>query len=227
MNASQVKPKRVWIDAAVVLSLAIAFFYLYGDAFRSGYLNEFGMNRDLFTESMEVTLVTGFRITSVVLMKLAKLALKPALIILIVLLCLMSILSIFIRVICKEWPPIRSIFQNDGETKKTHTWSFLKQKMRMTALIYIVISFAFAIVPHLRELAWEEGRQSAKKYKQHMNSQIDQKVKDTVLFEERSARNPKQLKGYIIYTSPNWLAIYVEGKVNIIPTSRVVQIISD
>src|SRR3990172_2510959 len=53
---------KSWLPyAALVLTLVAALLYLLGDAFRSGFLASFGIDKDLFPQPLEAVLVYGFQ----------------------------------------------------------------------------------------------------------------------------------------------------------------------
>lgn len=81
----------------------------------------------------------------------------------------------------------------------------------------------------LHNYAFKAGVQAAQRLKYQMNTDSAPKgekggLPKAIILYNYESNKPKQLMGYIIRHSPIGFAIYVEGKVNFIPMSRIIQI---
>jgi hypothetical protein len=196
---NQVKIGSPYVNAAALFSVATAVLYLYGNAFRNGYLNEFALNQYLFAESFEQTIITGFRIV-----------LRAPLI---------YVLAVF---------GISCAFL-------VASWAMGKIRNSFKKLIFVVFSIlGIALITGvfclLFNFAYSKGEDIAIQGKRQMDAEPNLKgergklTKAIILYDGHENGRPRQLTGYIIANSVNGFAIYVEGKVNFIPMTRIIQI---
>jgi hypothetical protein len=202
----RVRPTIPWFNAAAIFSLAIGLLYIYGDTFRVGFLKEFALSRYLFMESFEQTLVTGFRL----LLHTPKENFKSILAILFAFLGILGILWIAFRVVLH------------------------KKRTLLTLLSLVVMILTIALILGIFAIFYNytlgAGQQYANQLKRQIDAELNLKgergklTKAIILYDGHENSRPKQLMGYIIAESPNGFAIYVEGKVNFVPMSRIIQI---
>jgi len=202
----RVRPTIPWFNVAALFSLAIGLLYLYGDSFKVGFLREFGLGRYLFTESFEQTLVTGFRLMLRAPRENSK--------------SIMAILFAFLGIVGILWIAFRVV---------------LYKKRTLLALLFLVImSLTIALILGIFAIFYNYTLEAGQQYANQLKRQMDAEpylegekgklTKAIILFSGHENNKPKQLMGYIIVDSPNGFAIYVEGKINFIPMSRIIQI---
>jgi len=195
---NQVKTGGHYVNAAGLFSVATAILYFYGDGFRSGYLKEFALSQYLFAESFEQTIITGFRIV-----------MRAPLI------YALAVFGISCAFLVARWAmgKVRNSFK------------------KLMAVVFAILGIAFitGVFCLLFNFAYLKGEDIAIQAKRQMDAEPNLKgergklTKAIILYDGHENSGPRQLNGYIIANSANGFAIYVEGKVNFIPMSRIIQ----
>ncbi len=196
---NQVKIGSPYVNAAALFSVAAAILYFYGNGFRNGYLKEFALNQYLFAESFEQTIITGFRVV-----------LRAPLI------YVLAVIGVFCVFLVASWAmgKVRNSFK------------------KLIAVLFSILGIALitGVFCLLFNFAYSKGEDIAIQAKRQMDAEPNLKgervklTKAIILYDGYENSRPRQLSGYIIANSANGFAIYVEGKVNFIPMSRIIQI---
>lgn len=199
--SDQSKYTTPFINTAIFLSLAAGFLYLYGDTFRTSYLLEFGLSRDLFTETFEQTLVRGFR-------HIAVNRQKNSLILWLYLFGIGVVVS-FLWIVLERM-------------RKRMISLLLAWILVVSASLFFVGIFIFWY-----NNALNEGKEIARERKAITDAVSKTKDRDKqvkILYSKSGQDKPKQLMGCLVAYSPNGIAVYSEGTVSFIPMFQIIQV---
>jgi hypothetical protein len=194
-----------YINIAALFSFAMGLLYLYADTYKAGYLEEFLLSRNLFSESFVQTVVEGFWF----LVHAYKDNFKS----------IMVFFAFYFGIFGFFWIAFWVL-------QKKRTFKVLLS-LEVLLFFSICIGLAFSLFCNY---ALKEGSKSAKQLKNQINTESKLKgeggvLKKTIIFYHGEVNSKsKKIIGYIIADSPNGIGIYAEGKVLFIPMAQVIQI---
>lgn len=214
------------LSTAVLLALTGSLLYLLGDAFRSGFLAAFGVDKNVFPRSFEDTLLVGFE---------SFLFLAPTWgIFLGLTIAAVGVLAGAAALIWhyrnrRGWKRIAAFFYlDDADARRDRKRHPIQNFLADWLIRLIILGVAVTLLLTLWTSAYAQGEQLAKDLRHRMDtgvvfSGLVGTWSYTTIRYETPPNGSAQIEGFIVESSPEFCAVYVDNHIVLIPTTRIVE----